>query len=180
MSPQDESHIQNSFTQVTKSQICPVHDYSFKNQPSIHLSMHNNTCFGISLCYVGTHHGNMLKSLATTNTVTYILFGTTEHGDLYFISRDHRTRWHIFYSVGPQNTVTYILFRGTTEHGDIYFIPRDHRTRWHIFYFAGPQNTATYILFRGTTEHGDLYFIPLDHRTRWPIFYSAGPHGKLR
>ena len=33
---------------VAKSQVCPVHCQNAKKQPSIYLSMHNNTCFGMS------------------------------------------------------------------------------------------------------------------------------------
>jgi len=33
--------------------------------------MHNNTCFGTYLYSVATHHGNLLKSLATMSRMTY-------------------------------------------------------------------------------------------------------------
>ena len=41
--------------------------------------MHGNTCLCTYLYCVGTHHGNVLKSLSTRNTVTY------------FIPRAHRS-----------------------------------------------------------------------------------------
>ena len=33
--------------------------------------MHNNTCLGTYLYSVATHHGNLLKSLATMSRMTY-------------------------------------------------------------------------------------------------------------
>ena len=96
-SPQDESHIQNyiffidrfyialfsalplyqSKTQVIKSQVCLIHCYSVKNQPSIYLSMHSSTRFGAYLYSVGTHHGNQLKSLVTEQDD--LLYSTGPH-----------------------------------------------------------------------------------------------------
>ena len=36
--------------------------------------MHNNTCFGTYLYYIGTHHGNLHKSIVTMSRMTYVLF----------------------------------------------------------------------------------------------------------
>ena len=84
-SPQDETHLQNSFTPVqnTSHQIASLPNSLLRqNQPFIYLSMHSNTCFGTSktsfhsiLCYlfifrVGTHYGNLFKSLVDTSTLT--------------------------------------------------------------------------------------------------------------
>ena len=42
----------------------------------MHLSMHNNTCFGtyIYTPYMGAHHGNLLKSM---NRVAYFFLSKT-------------------------------------------------------------------------------------------------------
>ena len=45
-SPQNGSYFQKVKRQVTKSEVCLIHCYNAKNQPSIYLSMHNNTCLG--------------------------------------------------------------------------------------------------------------------------------------
>jgi len=36
-------------------------------------SIHRGTCFGTCLYSVGTHHGNLLKSLVTMSRVTYFI-----------------------------------------------------------------------------------------------------------
>ena len=47
-------------TQVTKSQICLIHGYNVTDQPSVYLSMQNNTCLGTYLNSLGIHHGKEL------------------------------------------------------------------------------------------------------------------------
>ena len=87
-SPQDETHLQNSFTPVqnTSHQTASLSNSLLRqNKPFIYLSMHRNMCFGTSktsfhsiLCYlsifrVGTHYGNLFKSLVAKSTVTYFI-----------------------------------------------------------------------------------------------------------
>ena len=66
---------------MTKSQDCLIHCYNIKNQPSIYLSIQNNTCFGTDLYSAGTHHGNLLRSLVT------------EQGDLFYSTHPQGKLW---------------------------------------------------------------------------------------
>ena len=61
------------FTHSTKPQVRLIHYYSVENQPSNHLSMNNNICFGTYLYSVRTHHRNLLKSLTTMRMVIYLI-----------------------------------------------------------------------------------------------------------
>ena len=67
-SPQDESHIQNYITPVQNAthQITSLSNSLLQRQkPAIYLSMQSSTRFGTYLYSVGTHHGNLLKSIVT-------------------------------------------------------------------------------------------------------------------
>ena len=98
--------LQQFKTQVTKSQVCSIHCYNIKNQPSISLSKHKSTfkkkvsipflgtksrvcCLpsinilnqkGTSLEreIIGTHHRNLLKSSVTVSRVTCFIPWATQ------------------------------------------------------------------------------------------------------
>ena len=67
-------------TQVIKSRVCLIHCQNAKNKPYMYVSMHNSTCFGTYLYFVGTHHSDLVKWNVTEQG--NLLYSTGPHGKL--------------------------------------------------------------------------------------------------